>query len=54
MSEPKPEERSFEPDEGEAAMADLKHGIQRVKQHFELFRAATAPAEESDEPDAAA
>jgi hypothetical protein len=52
MSELKPEERSWEPDEGEAAISELKQGIRRVKEHFEVFRAATAPDRSAEEPDA--
>ena len=55
MSQTPLEDRSFDPDDGDAAMATLREGVQRVKQHVEVFRAVTgvAPATDSTaEPDA--
>ena len=52
MSDVKPEERSWPLEEGDTAMVELKQGIQRVKEHFELFRAATAPSQPANDSDA--
>jgi hypothetical protein len=46
MSDLKPEDRSWEPGDPEAAIVDLKKGIERLREHVKVFRAVTAPKSE--------
>ena len=50
MSDLKPEERSWEPGDPEAAIADLKQGIERLRAHVRAFRAVTAPKSNDRSP----
>ena len=58
MSDLKPEDRSWETGDPEAAIADLKQGIERLREHVRAFREVTAPkskelsSEPGDAPDA--
>jgi hypothetical protein len=51
MSELKSEERTWEGQEGEAAIAGLREGIERLRAHVHVFRQVTAPKVEHEGPD---